>query len=70
MKLNIALGIAAAVGVVLFFRSSKGKALLNEWGVDFDDLYSQGEEAVKNAVKKAEGYSRNAKETVEQAYNG
>lgn len=70
MKLASVLGVAAAVGVVLFFRSSKGQALWNEYKDNFSDLFSEGEEVVNDISNRVTKFGKQAREASLQPIEG
>lgn len=70
MKLASILGVAAAVGVVWFFRTERGKALWNEYKENFSDLFDEGENLVNDISSKVGRYGNEARKTAMEPIEG
>ena len=69
MNIKLIIGIAAAAGLAYFFTTKQGKNLLNEVGIDVDDLYSQGEEVIKKATKRVTQKGQDISNNIHQPFN-
>ena len=69
MKFTTFLGVAAAVGVVLFLRSEKGRQLLGELSDNLSDLAEKGQETLNDISKKVNAFGKEAKEAAAQPFN-
>ena len=70
MKLASILGVAAAVGVVWFFRTERGKALWNEYKDNFTDLLGEGENLVNDISGKATRFGNEARKAAMEPIEG
>lgn len=70
MKLASILGVAAAVGVVWFFRTERGKALWNEYKDNFSDLFNEGENLVNDISGKASRFGNEVRKSALEPIEG
>lgn len=61
MKLATLLGVAAAVGVVLYFRSERGRQVWNEYRDKFSDLSEKGDEVLSEISQRVTKFGKQAK---------
>ncbi|MBC7390766.1 MAG: YtxH domain-containing protein [Opitutaceae bacterium] len=69
MNIKLIIGIAAAAGLAYFFTTKQGKNVLSQVGIDVDDLYSQGEEALKNVTKRVAQKGQEITNNIHQPFN-
>ena len=70
MKLASILGVAAAVGVVWFFRTEKGRALWNEYKDNFSDLFDEGENLVNDISGKVSRFGNESRKAAMETVEG